>query len=284
LRIYNSGMRSSRVAGLLILLQGPATGPASAQLPPPQECREFRRGDTNEDARVNIADAVDTLNFLFIGGIGGITCLDAADSDDSGVVDLTDVVHTLNYLFAGGSAPAMPGPGTCGQDPTPDGLPCSVGSCSRATLPFDFSAFSRFEYSTHQALGFCIEIGDIFEATLEKVQGETYRFQHSVLEEGTSGSPRCIRTSSVPCAVATPRPDRILTSEEAERVRGLFSEVRFHLSPDIACQCAFLDPCIVTLFSWDRASASGFLCDAPHVSLQVGRAIEEMLESLRPAR
>jgi hypothetical protein len=50
-------------------------------------------------------------------------CLDAADSNDSGVVDLSDAVYSLQFLFIGGPAPAAPF-GACGMDGTEDGLDC----------------------------------------------------------------------------------------------------------------------------------------------------------------
>ncbi len=76
----------------------------------PSTPRKFRRADSNTDAKVDLADAVFTLNSLFVGGAGP-ACLDAADADASGKLDLTDVVVTLGFLFLGGPAP---GPATCG--------------------------------------------------------------------------------------------------------------------------------------------------------------------------
>ena len=96
----------------------------------PDECEDevlfpFRRGDSNADGTVNIADGVTTLGFLFAGNQAP-PCLDAADTDDSGQVDIADSIGTFNYLFLGGAAPAPPGPTACGEDPTVDGLSCGV--------------------------------------------------------------------------------------------------------------------------------------------------------------
>jgi hypothetical protein len=78
----------------------------------------FRRGDSNGDGGTNLADAVYTLNYLFLGGTEP-ECLEAADDDDNGTINLTDPVRLLNYLFLGGPAPPAPGPGPgdCGEDP-----------------------------------------------------------------------------------------------------------------------------------------------------------------------
>ena len=86
----------------------------------------FRRGDSNADGTVNIADGVSTLTFLFLGG--NLNCEDAADTDDSGQLEIVDSIRTFNYLFVGGAAPALPGPDACGEDPAPvDKLSCGAG-------------------------------------------------------------------------------------------------------------------------------------------------------------
>jgi hypothetical protein len=83
----------------------------------------FLRGDVDGSGRLNISDAV--LVALHLGGRIAVTCLDALDSDDSGVVDITDVVFTLSYLFLVGEAPRAPFP-SVGLDPTADALNCDA--------------------------------------------------------------------------------------------------------------------------------------------------------------
>ncbi len=88
----------------------------------------FLRGDGNGDGTIDLADAVYTLNYLFLGGAAP-ACLDAADVDDSGEVQLTDAIYTLGFLFSGGAPPPVPWP-DCGEDPTAEGLDCaSRGAC-----------------------------------------------------------------------------------------------------------------------------------------------------------
>jgi hypothetical protein len=90
----------------------------------------FRRGDADGDGKVNLTDAVYTLNSLFGGGPQP-SCLDAADADDSGTVSLPDAVYSLNYLFQAGNPPPAPSPESCGVDPTVDSLPaCSYDPAS----------------------------------------------------------------------------------------------------------------------------------------------------------
>jgi hypothetical protein len=82
----------------------------------------FIRGDGNADGKTDLSDAVNTLNFLFLGGPGP-ECFQAADADDNGTVELTDSVWTLNFLFLGGPSPPAPHP-ECGPDVTADALTC----------------------------------------------------------------------------------------------------------------------------------------------------------------
>ncbi len=73
-------------------------------------------GDSNQDGRLDLADAVSLLIRLFLGGSMPMPCeggaLDAGanlillDVSDDARVDVTDAVFTLNYLFRNGPAPA----------------------------------------------------------------------------------------------------------------------------------------------------------------------------------
>jgi hypothetical protein len=86
----------------------------------------FRRGDSNSDCAVNIADAVFTLGFLFQGSRAPM-CEDSMDADDDGVLGITDAIFTLGYLFLGKTAPPAPGPDLAGPDPTDDVLGACFG-------------------------------------------------------------------------------------------------------------------------------------------------------------
>lgn len=92
--------------------------------------REFRRGDSNADGSVNVADAVDLLAYLFLNTSTSNPCPDARDADANGSIQLTDAVFLLEYLFASGPFPDTPGPLQCGVDVADDPLTChSHGSC-----------------------------------------------------------------------------------------------------------------------------------------------------------
>ncbi|HAK95506.1 MAG TPA: hypothetical protein DCM87_10990 [Planctomycetes bacterium] len=64
------------------------------------------RGDANGDARLNIADAVAILSFLFSGGEIANPCgEDVVDTNDDDKLNIGDPIFLLAYLFAGGPAP-----------------------------------------------------------------------------------------------------------------------------------------------------------------------------------
>ena len=82
----------------------------------------FERGFVSEDLKMDIADPIFLLSYLFSGGPAPF-CMDAADMNDDGDLDIGDSIFFLNFLFMGGPQP--PAPYTePGFDPTPDDLDC----------------------------------------------------------------------------------------------------------------------------------------------------------------
>ena len=80
------------------------------------------RGDSSDDGKINLTDAIHTLNYR--NGFGPEPkCLDAADSNDDGRIDDLDFVYTVNHLFKGGPSITAPYP-EAGTDPTADELLC----------------------------------------------------------------------------------------------------------------------------------------------------------------
>jgi hypothetical protein len=84
---------------------------------------EFARGRVNDDAGVDLADALAILLHLFASL--PIGCADAADLTDDGLLDIADAIGLLVYLFREGAPPAAPA-GACGLDPTGDALGCAT--------------------------------------------------------------------------------------------------------------------------------------------------------------
>lgn len=91
--------------------------------PPTGGDPEFGRGDCNADGAFNIADAVSGLGILFAGDPAA-SCVDACDANDDGAFDIGDMIFILANLFSAGDPIPAPAPGTCGVDPTADGLDC----------------------------------------------------------------------------------------------------------------------------------------------------------------
>jgi hypothetical protein len=79
--------------------------------------RAFVRGDSNADSLCDIADAVWTVSYLFLGAPPP-TCDDAADSNDDGRYNLADAVYVLDFNFRGSAPPPEPFLPLCGLDPT----------------------------------------------------------------------------------------------------------------------------------------------------------------------
>ncbi len=96
---------------------------------PVTDCEStFRRGDANDDAQLDVSDAVRLLRWLF-GGEVELVCPDAADVDDDGTLAVTDAIAWLDHLFRATAAPPRPG-GRCGPDPTADELgECEARAC-----------------------------------------------------------------------------------------------------------------------------------------------------------
>ncbi len=70
---------------------------------------EFLRGDANQDLRVDLADGIFVLNWLF-SGEREPNCRDSADVNTDGDVDIGDPIFLFLYLFAAGEAPSAPFP------------------------------------------------------------------------------------------------------------------------------------------------------------------------------
>lgn len=81
----------------------------------------FSRGDCTTDGIHDISDPVLMLAYQFTGA-GSPTCFDACDTNDDAALDITDAIASLGFLFLGLSPP--PPPLDCELDPTPDQLTC----------------------------------------------------------------------------------------------------------------------------------------------------------------
>ena len=100
----------------------------------------FVRGNANGDSRVDLADTIWIVNFLFRDG-GTPPCFDAADVNDNEVVELADALFLVFYFFGGFAAeqgfeslpPEPPFP-SCGLDPPTGGPDDEQLDCERSLL------------------------------------------------------------------------------------------------------------------------------------------------------
>ena len=83
----------------------------------------FTRGEVNDMAPLDIADAIAFLEFLFYGSRERPRCEDSADANDDGLLDVSDAILVLGFLFFGDIPPRAPFP-QAGEDPTTDMLGC----------------------------------------------------------------------------------------------------------------------------------------------------------------
>ena len=84
----------------------------------------FLRGDASGDGVVDMTDAVNCLEYLFLGSYE-LHCPDAADANDDGELDVTDPISILAAKFLG--TIQIPPPNIApGLDPTEDSLDCSA--------------------------------------------------------------------------------------------------------------------------------------------------------------
>ncbi len=89
-----------------------------------EEETPFRRGDANNDGRVNISDPIAVTRHIFLDHVQ-LSCPDSADINDDGRVLPDDVIVLLKWLFQSGAPPAEPLE-ACGFDPTDDALTCEA--------------------------------------------------------------------------------------------------------------------------------------------------------------
>jgi len=99
---------------------------ATIALEPIADEHGFIRGDVNGDDRVDIADVIALLGYLFNRGAVP-PCLDAADANDNERLQIEDPVHIVMAIFGLGTA-LDPFP-ECGRDADGRSLGCRTPNC-----------------------------------------------------------------------------------------------------------------------------------------------------------
>ena len=152
----------------------------------------FRRGDANQDGKMDLSDAVYVVERLFIVQ-DPIPCGDSADATDDGVLDVTDVIKITAYLFLGFEPPPPPF-AECGLDPTEDGLGCeSFSSCESGETPCIDEAFAEDlvgEIDFKDGLSICLPAGGA-AVPVEGFEIEICPVAEAPEECGDTGEPGC---------------------------------------------------------------------------------------------
>ena len=143
---------------LLLVLPSPVAG-------------DFVRGDSNQDGRVNVTDAITVVVALF--GQGALTCADAADSNDDGNLDLRDTLATLRALFQG---ERLPFPTTTSG---PD-LTCDALSCDDARVSTPGVLLSELHYHPDDIVNESPEFLELYNRTSVPIALDRYRLASGV--------------------------------------------------------------------------------------------------------
>jgi hypothetical protein len=131
---YQSGsVVPGKMQGMVLTVEGKTGEPVSM----------FQRGDANDDAKIDIADAITIIyDPRVVPGLMGseISCMDAGDVNDDEMLSLADAVYLITWQFQlTDPAPApMPPFMECGMDDdmTPDSCPPgSRDQCEDGVLP-----------------------------------------------------------------------------------------------------------------------------------------------------
>ena len=64
-------------------------------------------GDANRDGRVNVADDVFDINYVFKGGAAAVP-IEAGDANCDQAFNLSDAIYIVNYVFKSGPRPCCP--------------------------------------------------------------------------------------------------------------------------------------------------------------------------------
>jgi len=91
------------------------------------EGAEFQRGDVDGNGERNVTDAVLVIQVILMNLPSRYNCEDALDANDDGKLNIADALPILFYLFQRGDP--LPDPFlSCGRDTSADGLTCATAS------------------------------------------------------------------------------------------------------------------------------------------------------------
>lgn len=174
--------------GLLVLLALSLGSPA-------QGADAFLRGDSNQSGRVDNADPIHVMSYLFQGG-DTPSCLRSADVNADDAIDIADAISLLSHLYSGGEPPSPPYP-RCGVLPVNPELSCLTSSCDayfrRGDVDLDGFVLVEDFWHLHRALlnPPAAELGCLDAADLDD-DGDVDGFDGAFLAEHLFGDRRPI--------------------------------------------------------------------------------------------
>jgi len=92
-------------------------------------------GDSNGDQNVNVSDAVNIINYVFVGGEPPVP-MEAGDCNCDGNCNISDAVAIINFVFIGGYEPC---------DPNGDGIPDCGFYCPPTVTDYDGNIYQTVQ-------------------------------------------------------------------------------------------------------------------------------------------
>ena len=235
---------------VLILVLGVRT---SVRATLPDEC-----GDADGNGARSVTDGVRVLRTA-AALANGCAVASRCDIDGNNAITVSDGVAALRLAA---------------------GLPATV-ACEHTVV--DRSDFRFFTFFARPAFGYCPALGGASHVFMSVRDGVITR-EAAVIVEGAPGDPDCLDGVTTVPPVACPReitlPPRVLTTDEAERVRNAFSSIERERLQNPDCKRIAFDPCLLNEFTWDNAQITDFICGQPRVLPDQSAALLAVLDSL----
>ncbi len=207
---------------------------------------------------------------------------ECADADGDGVFTVADVVHVLR---AAAGLPDSCTPFRCDVDGN-DAVTVSDGvmvmqrmagltfvnafACPIPARVHDFSGFGTLRVSLQPTpRGFCARPGSVVSGTIERQGDGSDRVRLAIAEERSFDDPAChsLPTSEAgTCIVSVPRVDRLLSADEAVRIRAAVRAVTIHEAPSALCVIGAFESCLRVAVAWDDLTVRDDGCAAPWLS------------------
>lgn len=218
-------------------------------------------GDADGNRVLSVTDGIRVLRAA--AGLGDDCSPYRCDVDGSGAVTVTDGVGVLSR------AAGLMGLGFYG--------------CPVPHEVHDVSDFTSFHLTRMSGLGFCPELGSVLEVDIERVAATTYRLHLTVAAERPRGDPECVLPFSADdptCVAPEPRPDRVLTADEVDRVQGAFASVDVLEARDPWCAIGVVDPCVIDALRWDELEVDDYEHSGQRVDGATASALIAVLDTL----